>query len=78
MSDEHDNHQFSSHAQSMNDRLTAFRLPDYLLKRVDDLCMRCNLTRSRFLRWAIIAFFERHADELEGNLRVPHTPELTQ
>jgi predicted DNA-binding protein len=52
--------------KSMNDRLTAFRLPDYLLRRVDDLCKRCKMTRSRFLRWAIIEFFDHHADELES------------
>jgi predicted DNA-binding protein len=49
----------------MNDRLTAFRLPDYMLKRVDDLCKRCKMTRSKFLRWAIIDFFDHHADEFE-------------
>jgi metal-responsive CopG/Arc/MetJ family transcriptional regulator len=50
---------------SMNDRLTAFRLPDHLLKRVDDVCKRCKMTRSRFLRWAIVEFFDHHADEPE-------------
>jgi metal-responsive CopG/Arc/MetJ family transcriptional regulator len=50
--------------EQMNNRLMAFRLPDYLLKRVDDLCRRCKITRSKFLRCAIIDFFESH-DELE-------------
>jgi predicted DNA-binding protein len=52
--------------ESMNDRLTAFRLPNHLLKRVDDLCKRCEITRSKFLRWAIIDFFDHHTDELES------------
>ena len=51
--------------KSMNDRLTAFRLPDYLLKRVDDLCKGHEMTRSKFLRGAIIDFFDHHADEFE-------------
>jgi predicted DNA-binding protein len=52
--------------EPMHDRLTAFRLPGYLLKRVDDLCKRCKMTRSKFLRWAIIDFFDRHGDEIES------------
>jgi hypothetical protein len=51
--------------EQMQNRLTAFRLPDYLLSRVDDLCKRYEMTRSKFLRWSIIDFFEHHGDELE-------------
>ena len=46
--------------QLMNDRLTAFRLPDYLLKRVDDFCDRYDFTRSQFFRRSIVEFIDRH------------------
>jgi predicted DNA-binding protein len=52
--------------KSMNDRLTAFRLPAYMLTRVDDLCKQCKMTRSKFLRWAISDFLDHHADEFES------------
>jgi len=51
--------------KSLNDRLTAFRLPDYLLRRVDDVCKRYEMTRSNFLRQTIIDFIDNHAAELE-------------
>jgi hypothetical protein len=46
--------------EQMQNRLTAFRLPDYLLSRVDDFCKGREMTRSKFLRWAIIDFFDHH------------------
>jgi predicted transcriptional regulator len=52
--------------KSMNDRLTAFRLPDYLLRRVDDFCDRYDFTRSQFFRRSIVEFIDRHGVEVEA------------
>ena len=52
--------------QLMNDRLTAFRLPDYLLKRVDDFCDRYDFTRSQFFRRSIVEFIDRHGVGVEA------------
>ena len=45
--------------KSMNNRLTAFRLPDYLLRRVDDFCDRYDFSRSQFFRRSIVEFIDR-------------------
>ena len=51
--------------KSMNDRLTAFRLPAPLLSQVDDFCGRYDFTRFGFFRRSIVEFIDRHDVEVE-------------
>jgi hypothetical protein len=52
--------------KSMNDRLTAFRLPAALLSEVNDFCDRYDFTRSQFFRRSIVEFIDRHGVEVEA------------
>jgi predicted DNA-binding protein len=54
---------------SMNDRLTAFRLPALLLDRVDNLCGRYELTRSQLFRRSIVEFVNRHGGDVEAAIQ---------
>ena len=55
-----------SEQKSMNDRLTAFRLPTLLLDRVDHLCERYAVNRSHLFRRSVVEFIDRHGVEVEA------------